>query len=90
VGSNYDDTGRDTKEGMAALVFDIFLSDDLTTRLNAGPTRDVTFFGDEANPASAFPNGEPLIERSADGHQHLESLTIPGLYCAPSRIEGTP
>jgi hypothetical protein len=84
VASNYGDTTRANKSSMAALLFDILLTDDLVTRLNNSGVNDVQFYGDEDNPASLL--SDIKISRLVDEHTHIERLTA-SVYCAPSRQE---
>jgi hypothetical protein len=84
VGTNYGDTTRTNKSSMAALLFDILLTDDLVTRLNNSGVRDVVFYGAETDPASLL--SDIKISRLVDEHTHIERLTAQ-VYCAPSRLE---
>ena len=84
VATNYADTSRGNKSNMAALLFDMIMDDDLTTRLNNSGVRDVTFFGDPLCPSAGM--SDISIERSVDEHTHVEKLTAM-VYCAPSRVE---
>lgn len=84
VGTNYADTSRGNKSNMAALLIDMIMDDDLTTRLNNAKVRDVTFFGSPECPASGL--ADIAIERNVDEHTHIEKLTGT-VYCAPSRVE---
>jgi len=84
VATQYGDTTRVTKSSMAALLFDIILTNDLTTRLNNTDVKDVVFYGDEDDPGSFITDIK--INRLIDEHTHVEQLTAT-IYCAPSREE---